>query len=74
MPKRVSVSTEDLVGILDSLTLNINGCATTLRKEWSVYKSVNSFTQFRSLEAAFVSAYESVNTALDILRDEKGAR
>ena len=71
MPNRVSVKTEDLVGIIDSLTQNINGCMVTLRKEWDTYRSIKSFTQFRNLENTFAATYEQILKALEILREEK---
>ena len=70
MPNRVSVKTEDLIGILDSMVTNINGCAITLKSEWIAYDNIRSFTEFRNLEIAFYTAYEQVLNALEVLKEE----
>jgi hypothetical protein len=69
MPNRVSVKTEDLVGIIDAHAKNIGGRTNTLIGIWREYAEVNSFTEFRALEESFSATAQILQDCIDILKD-----
>ena len=69
MPNRVSVKTEDLIGIVDSFAQNIAGRSTTLVGIWREYNTVKSFSEFRALEESFSTAAVVLQECIDILKE-----
>ena len=71
MAQRVSIKTEDLVGILDSNVRNIKSCGIVLEDSWREYQNVKSFVEFRELEEIFTDAYSNLRLCIDTLKDYK---
>jgi len=71
MAQRVSIKTEDLVGILDTHVQNIWSRGIVLKDTWNEYRNIKSFTEFRELEEVFSNACHNLRLCIDTLKDYK---
>lgn len=69
MPERVTVKTEDLVGIIDYHEQLIHSHADQVRELWREYHTIQSFSEFRALEEAFDLAQITLKKCINAIKD-----
>ena len=69
MPERVTIKTEDLVGIIDTYMQNIQSRAKKLQQTWEEYHTIQSFSEFRDLEQVFNNTQQILQNCINAIKD-----